>query len=153
MVNNRSLQRRPDKNFCVFMKVLEFQALSGLYSRPVALKMSFAHPAWSNQLEPWNRKVNNTEIHHVLHQTPPTTPLSPQPSISSTRPPPCAPPCPPPHPPPFLASTPSPRPQNDEVVLIRANWFAGISNWFNGWSWKVLIGFGHGFVGIYWLLC
>ena len=31
--------------------LLEFQALSGRNSRPVALKVSFAHPGWSNQKE------------------------------------------------------------------------------------------------------
>ena len=34
-----------------FIKLLEFQALSGRNSRPVALKVSFAHPGWLNQQE------------------------------------------------------------------------------------------------------
>ena len=33
------------------IKLLEFQVLSGQNSRLVALKVSFAHPGWSNQQE------------------------------------------------------------------------------------------------------
>ena len=45
----RSHRSQTPNYFCLIEK-LEFQALSGQNSRPVALKVSFAHPSWSSRL-------------------------------------------------------------------------------------------------------
>ena len=46
-----SLTWEEAKGECQLYGGLEFQALSGRNSRPVAPKVSFAHPGWSNQQE------------------------------------------------------------------------------------------------------